>query len=84
MEEMIYALCDPSDDGEEDSDEHIDDPIVTGLCKLASTPLFEGSRATILCTCLAMLNLQFIYGWSDASVSALFKAYEDNYLASKQ
>ena len=33
----------------------------------------EGSRASILCTCLTLLNLQSTYGWSDASVTALFK-----------
>ena len=50
MEQMIDALCDPpDDDGEEYSaDEHIEDPIVTELNKLASTPLFKGSRSSIL------------------------------------
>ena len=36
-------------------------------------PVCEGSRASILCTCLTLLNLHLTYGWSDASVTALFK-----------
>lgn len=73
MEEMIEAFYEVSDGDEEDCDTHTEDPIIKGLRSLASTPLFEGSRASILQTCLALLNLQSIYGWSYASVSALFK-----------
>ena len=41
--------------------------------KLAHLPLYEGAKISVLRASLAMLNLQSIFGWSDTSVSALFK-----------
>ena len=40
--------------------------------KLARLPLYPNARISVLRTCLAMLNLQTIFGWSDTSVSQLF------------
>ena len=67
MDDMIDAFLDINN-GDEDGDEGDNtegptvDPVVERLRQLASTPLFEGSRSTILRTCLALLNLQTIYG----------------------
>ena len=44
--------------------------------KLARLPLYNGAKISVLRASLAMLNLQSIYGWSDASVSELFR-YSD-------
>lgn len=41
--------------------------------KLARLPLYNGAKISVLRASLAMLNLQSIFGWSDASVSELFK-----------
>ena len=41
--------------------------------KLARLPLYNGAKISVLRASLAMLNLQSIYGWSDASVSELFR-----------
>ncbi len=40
---------------------------------LARLPLYKDARISVLRACLAMLNLQSIYGWSDTSVTKLFK-----------
>ena len=48
MEEMIEALYEVSDGATEDIDQPQEDPILKGLRSLASKPLFEGSRASIL------------------------------------
>lgn len=82
MEDMIKAFIDMNDDGHEDDDTEgpTVDPAAERLCQLASTPFFEGSRSTVLRTCLALLNLQTIYGWSDASVSSLFKLMKTSIL----
>lgn len=40
---------------------------------LASTPLYEGAEMSKLRACLLLLNLQTKYGWSDASVTELFR-----------
>ena len=40
--------------------------------KLARLPLYNGAKISVLRASLAMLNLQSIFGWSDASVSELF------------
>ena len=48
MEEMIEAFYEVFDGDEEDRNEHTEDPIIDRLRSLASTPLFEGSRASIL------------------------------------
>lgn len=40
---------------------------------LARFPLYGGAKISVFRASLAMLNLQSIFGWSDTSVSALFK-----------
>ena len=40
--------------------------------KLARLPLYNGAKISVVRASLAMLNLQSIFGWSDASVSELF------------
>ena len=40
--------------------------------KLARLPLYSGAKISVLRASLAMLNLQSIFGRSDASVSELF------------
>ena len=40
---------------------------------LARLPLYKDARISVLRACLAMLNLQSTYGWSDTSVTKLFK-----------
>ena len=42
------------------------------LKRLARLPLYVGARISVLRTCLSILNLQSIFGWSDTSVSKLF------------
>ena len=74
MVELIDALCDDvNEDISEESNADIqrDDQTADALQKLAHNPLFESSRSSILHVCLSILNLQSIYGWSDASVNAL-------------
>ena len=80
MVEMIEAFYEQSDGNEDDSEEEHNDPTISRLRELASTPLCDGSRASVLRTCLAMLNLQSIYGWSDASVTSLFKLLKTSIL----
>ena len=41
--------------------------------KLVRLPLYNGTKISVLRASLAMLNLQSIYGWSDGSVSELFR-----------
>ena len=41
------------------------------LKRLARLPLYVGARISVLRTCLSILNLQSIFGWSDTSVSKL-------------
>ena len=41
--------------------------------KLARLPLYNGANISVLRASLTMLNLQSIFGWSDASVTELFK-----------
>ena len=74
MVELIDALCDDiNEDISEESNADIqrDDQTADALQKLARSPLFESSRSSIMRACLSILNLQSIYGWSDASVNAL-------------
>lgn len=40
--------------------------------KLARLPLYNGAKISVLRASLAMLNLQSMFGWSDASVTELF------------
>ena len=73
MEEMIEAFFGLSEGEDVDTKEFENDPSIKRLQQLAHTPVCEGSRTSILRTCLTLLNLQSTYGWSDASVTALFK-----------
>ena len=43
------------------------------LYTASSTPVFEGCKFSILCASLELINLQTIYGWSNASLNVLFK-----------
>ena len=42
------------------------------LKRLAHLPIYVGARISVLHTCLSILNLQSIFGWSDTCVSKLF------------
>ena len=43
------------------------------LYEASSTPVFEGCTFSILHASLEKLNLQTVYGWSNASLDALLK-----------
>ena len=45
----------------------------TPLHKAAKKPLHDGSKYSLLQTCLELLNLQTMYGWSNTSVTSLMK-----------
>ncbi len=49
------------------------DPIADDMKQEARTTLYEGSRISRLKTVLALLNLQASFGWSDKSVTELFR-----------
>ena len=49
------------------------DPIADDMKQEARTALYEGSRISRLKTVLALLNLQASFGWSDKSVTELFR-----------
>ena len=49
------------------------DPIADDMKEEARTALYEGSRISRLKTVLALLNLQASFGWSDKSVTELFR-----------
>lgn len=51
--------------------EEINEGDETPLQDAAKTPLYEGSQYSILRACLELLNLQTMYGWSNASVTSL-------------
>lgn len=71
MEEMIndfFGAQVPNRNSEE-----INEGDETPLKDAAKTPLYEGSPYSILRTCLELLNLQTMYGWSNASVTSLLK-----------
>ena len=80
MDEMIEAFYEQSHGNEDDNEEERNDPTISRLWEPASTPLCDGSRASILRTCLEILNLQSIYGWSDASITSLFKLLKTSIL----
>ena len=43
------------------------------LYNTSSTPVFEGCTFSILRASLELLNIQTVYGWSNASLDALLK-----------
>ena len=43
------------------------------LYNASSTPVFEGCTFSILRASLELLNIQTVYGWSNASLDALLK-----------
>ena len=45
----------------------------TPIHEWAHTPLYDGGSYSILWTCLELLNLQALYGWSNTSVTSLLK-----------
>lgn len=47
--------------------------VATDMKHNACTPLYEGSRISCLKTVLELLNLQASFGWSDKSVTELFR-----------
>ena len=49
------------------------DPRVNDMKEEAHIPLYEGSKISHLKTMLLLLNLQASFGWSDKSVTKLFK-----------
>lgn len=71
MEDMIGDFYEdresPMRTGANNEDE---ETILDDTAKMA---LYEGCQYSLLCTCLELLNLQTIYGWSNASVTSLFK-----------
>ena len=86
MEDMIGALF-RNDTGDvcfdndgDDLEQNEQDETEERLRKLASTPIFTGSRASILRACLSILNLQSTYGWSDKSVSTLLQLLKESFL----
>ena len=70
MEEMIHDFFGahvPTNNNENNERDE------TPLQDAAKTPLYEGSQYSILRACLELLNLQTMYGWSNASVTSLLK-----------
>ena len=63
-----------------DSNIDAEDKTLQKLCKQALTPLFTGLKTSVLRACLPILNLQSIYGWSDASVNALLSLLKSTIL----
>ena len=63
MNEMMYNFF------EEENNEGANTP----LRKAAKKPLYDGSKYSLLRTCLELLNLQTVYGWSNTSVTSLMK-----------
>jgi hypothetical protein len=61
MDEMVEAIMEATD------------PVADDIKQEARTPLYEGSRISRLKTLLALLNLQASFGWSDKSVTELFR-----------
>ena len=72
-EDMNETICNffeghvpPIEEGNNEGDE-------TPLQKATKTPLYDGSQYSVLRICLDLLNLQRVYGWSNASVTSLLK-----------
>lgn len=71
MEEMLHDFFGahvPHDRGEDNNEGN-----ESTLQDAAKTPLYEGSQYSILRACLEILNLQTMYGWSNASVTSLLQ-----------
>ncbi|MCO5598267.1 hypothetical protein L7F22_052359 [Adiantum nelumboides] len=56
------------------------DPTADDMKQEARTALYEGSRISRLKTVLALLNLQASFGWSDKSVTELFRLLKNHIL----
>ena len=52
---------------------HLGEEDQTPIHESARTPLYDGGSYSILRTCLELLNLQALYGWSNTSVTSLLK-----------
>ena len=61
LEDMIESLL--------PTDSESQDPLIAE----AAIPLYDGSQVSRLKTLLALLSIQTKYGWSDASVTELFR-----------
>ncbi|MCO5571532.1 hypothetical protein L7F22_025275 [Adiantum nelumboides] len=74
MEQMLDAFFQPS---EENANEAALEGVHLSpkdmLRNLARQLIYEGAKISVLHTCLPFLNLQSVYGWSYASVTALFR-----------
>ena len=74
MDEMIEALVEnvlPDDANPRESRAH--DAKEEFIRKTCKEPLYVGAKVSKLRALLSVLNLQATFGWSDASVSALFQ-----------
>ncbi|KAI5083669.1 hypothetical protein GOP47_0003412 [Adiantum capillus-veneris] len=82
MEEILDAFFQTS---EENANEAAPEAVRLSpedmLRKLARQPIYEGAKISTLRTCLAFLNLQSVYGSSDASVTALFRLLREQLLS---
>ena len=68
FDDMVWNLFRDDHKGMDDNDmeqEH--------LYNASSTPVFEGYTFSILRASLELLNIQIVYGWSNASLDALLK-----------
>ena len=72
MEEMMRDLFETHVPSGDEGNSEKDEPHQP-LLDAARMPLYEGSQYSILRACLEILNLQTIYGWSNASVTSLLK-----------
>ena len=52
---------------------HLGEEDQTPIHETACTPFYDGGYYSILWTCLELLNLQALYGWSNTSVTSLLK-----------
>lgn len=66
MDDMVEAIMEATD------------PVADDIKQEARMPLYEGSRISRLKTLLALLNLQASFGWSDKSVTELFRYASSN------
>ena len=83
MEEMIEAFFGLSDGEDDDTKEFGNDPSIKHLQLLPYTPVSEGSKASIFCIFLKLLNLQSTYRWSNTSVIILFKLMKTTILSNQ-
>ena len=77
MDDMIEALVTntmpTNTKGGEASRPHVQDPKEQFIRNACKEPLYQGAKVSKLRALLSILNLQATFGWSDASVSALFQ-----------